>query len=143
MFIWLLDLFSLSKFTIKWLSEKTLPFYVDLFLFQSTRYNYSSEEKFGLIQTIAMIKGLQMLMLRMESVFMEAIRRNIYAELQDFVQVTLREPLRKAIKNKREVIRRWPIYFLIVIILLLLYNNIFLIISAKCAFVCARYIALR
>ena len=74
--------------------------------FQSTRYNYNSEEKFGLIQTIAMIKGLQMLMLRMESVFMDAIRRNIYAEVQDFVQVTLREPMRKAIKNKREVIRR-------------------------------------
>ena len=73
--------------------------------FQSTRYNYSSDEKFGLIEVIAMIKGLQMLILRMESVFMDAIRRNIYAELQDFVQVQLREPLRKAIKNKREVIR--------------------------------------
>ena len=34
-----------------------------------------------------MIKGLQVLMLRMEAVFMDSIRRNIYAELQDFVQV--------------------------------------------------------
>ena len=74
-------------------------------LFQSTRYNYSSEEKFALVEVIAMIKGLQLLMLRMESVFMDAIRRNMYAELQDFVQVQLREPLRKSIKNKREVIR--------------------------------------
>ncbi len=73
---------------------------------QSTRYNYDSDEKFGLVEVIAMIKGLQVLMLRMESVFMDAIRRNIYAELQDFVQVQLRDPLRKAIKNKREVIRR-------------------------------------
>jgi cytoplasmic FMR1 interacting protein len=54
---------------------------------QSTRYNYSGEEKFGLIEVLAMIKGLQVLMLRMEAVFMDAIRRNVYAELQDFVQV--------------------------------------------------------
>ena len=53
-----------------------------------------------------MIKGLQLLMLRMEAVFMDAIRRNMYAEMQDFVQVQLRDPMRKAIKNKREVIRR-------------------------------------
>jgi len=34
-----------------------------------------------------MIKSLQVLMLRMEAVFMDAIRRSIYAQLQDFVQV--------------------------------------------------------
>lgn len=54
-----------------------------------------------------MIKGLQVLMARMETVFIDAIRRNIYAELQDFVQLTLREPLRKAIKNKKDLIRRF------------------------------------
>lgn len=53
-----------------------------------------------------MIKGLQVLMARMETVFIDAIRRNIYAELQDFVQLALREPLRKAIKNKKDLIRR-------------------------------------
>ena len=74
--------------------------------FQSTRYNYSSDEKFALIEVIGMIKGLQVLMLRMEAVFMDAIRKNIYYELQDFVQCQLREPLRKAIKNKRDLIRR-------------------------------------
>ncbi|KAL5012104.1 hypothetical protein ScPMuIL_010655 [Solemya velum] len=41
----------------------------------------------------------------MESVFMDAIRRHIYAELQDFVQLTLREPLRKAIKRKSELVK--------------------------------------
>lgn len=54
-----------------------------------------------------MIKGLQVLMARMETVFNDAIRRHIYAELQDFVQVILREPLRKAIKNKKDLIRRY------------------------------------
>lgn len=73
---------------------------------QATRYNYTEEEKFALIEIIAMIKGLQVLMARMETVFADAIRRHVYAELQDFVQLTLREPLRKAIKNKRDLIRR-------------------------------------
>lgn len=54
-----------------------------------------------------MIKGLQVLMARMETVFTDAIRRNIYTELQHFVQVDLREPLRKAIKNKKDLIRRY------------------------------------
>ncbi|CAH0387884.1 unnamed protein product [Bemisia tabaci] len=72
---------------------------------RATRYNYMEEEKFALIEFIAMLKGLQVLMSRMETFFTEAIRRNTYAELQDFVQVILREPLRKAIKNKRDLIR--------------------------------------
>ncbi|XP_022901321.1 cytoplasmic FMR1-interacting protein [Onthophagus taurus] len=72
---------------------------------RATRYNYSDEEKLALIEVIAMIKGLQVLMARMETVFTDAIRRNIYAELQDFVQLGLREPLRKAIKNKKDLIR--------------------------------------
>lgn len=41
----------------------------------------------------------------METVFTDAIRRNIYQELQDFVQLQLREPLRKSIKNKKDLIR--------------------------------------
>jgi cytoplasmic FMR1 interacting protein len=73
---------------------------------RATRYNYTEEEKFALIEIIAMIKGLQVLMSRMETVFSEAIRRSIYAKLQSFVQVILREPLRKAVKNKKDLIRR-------------------------------------
>lgn len=54
---------------------------------------------------IIVLQGLQVLMARMETVFTDAIRRHIYAELQDFVQLVLREPLRKAIKNKKDLIR--------------------------------------
>lgn len=72
---------------------------------RATRYNYSSAEKYALIELVAMVKGLQVLMNRMEVVFVNAIRRAIYADLQDFVQLTLKEPLRKAIKNKKDVIR--------------------------------------
>lgn len=70
-----------------------------------TRYNYSDDEKSALIEIIAIVKGLQVLMQRMETVFLDAIGYSIYAELQDFVQKTLREPLRKAIKNKKDLVR--------------------------------------
>jgi len=72
---------------------------------RATRYNYSSDEKFALIEVTAMIKGLQVLMARMETVFTDSIRRSIYAELQDFVQLELRDPLRKATKGKKDLIR--------------------------------------
>ena len=46
-----------------------------------------------------------MLMARMETVFSDAVRRHLYAETQDFVQLVLRDPLRKAIKNKKDMVR--------------------------------------
>jgi cytoplasmic FMR1 interacting protein len=52
-----------------------------------------------------MIKGLQLLMARMESVFLDAIRRHIYADIQKFVQITVRDPLRKSVKKKHDVIK--------------------------------------
>jgi len=58
------------------------------------------------LQVMAMIKGLQVLMGRMESVFNHAIRHTIYSALQDFAQITLRDPLRQAIKKKKNVIQR-------------------------------------
>lgn len=73
---------------------------------QATRYNYTDDEKFALIEVIAMIKGLQVLMAKMETAFSDGIRRHIYSELQDFVQLTMREPLRKVIKNKKDLVRR-------------------------------------
>ncbi|CAH1268701.1 CYFIP1, partial [Branchiostoma lanceolatum] len=72
---------------------------------RATRYNYDTDEKFAFVEVIAMIKGLQLLMSRMESVFNEAIRRNIYADLQDFVQIVLREPLRQTVKKKKTLIK--------------------------------------
>nr|KAG5711988.1 hypothetical protein BaRGS_026429 [Batillaria attramentaria] len=56
-------------------------------LVKATRYNYSREEKFVLVEVIAMVKGLQLLMARMESVFLDAIRRHLYLQLQELVQL--------------------------------------------------------
>uniref|UniRef100_A0A5S6QGB0 Cytoplasmic FMR1-interacting protein n=1 Tax=Trichuris muris TaxID=70415 RepID=A0A5S6QGB0_TRIMR len=72
---------------------------------RATRYNYSSDEKVALIEMISMIKGLQVLMAKMETDFVTSIQRTIYVVSQELVQVTLREPLRKATKNKKELIR--------------------------------------
>ncbi|KRY60917.1 Cytoplasmic FMR1-interacting protein [Trichinella britovi] len=72
---------------------------------RATRYNYSSEEKFAIIEIISMVKGLQSLMGKMEAEFQLAIRKSVYYDTQEFVQITLREPLRKATKNKKELIR--------------------------------------
>lgn len=49
----------------------------------------------------------QVLMGRMESVFNQAIRNTIYAALQDFAQMTLREPLRQAVRKKKNVLIRY------------------------------------
>ena len=68
---------------------------------RATRYNYSSEEKYALVEVIGMIKGLSLLMHRMERHFSVGIRRHIYHLVQHFVQVTMRESLRRAVKNKK------------------------------------------
>ena len=48
-----------------------------------------------------MIKGLYGQMSRLEPVFSEAIRHSVHNEMQDFIQIGLREPLRKAVKSKK------------------------------------------
>ena len=68
---------------------------------QATRYNYSREEKYSLVEIIGMIKGLSLLMHRMEQHFAAGIRRHIYLVVQQFVQISIRESLRKVIKNKK------------------------------------------
>ena len=54
-----------------------------------------------LLQVIAMIKGLALLMQRMEKHFSQAIRRHIYVTVQEFVQVTIRDSIRLTTKKKK------------------------------------------
>lgn len=70
-----------------------------------TRYNYTSAEKFAMVEILAMLKSTQTFILRLEKVMSEGIARHIYVVLQHFVQRQLREPLRKAAKHKKEVIK--------------------------------------
>ncbi|XP_074650869.1 cytoplasmic FMR1-interacting protein 1-like [Tubulanus polymorphus] len=73
---------------------------------RATRYNYSDNEKQAMIELIAMIKGLQSKLHEHLAVFNQATKAAIFAELQDFVQLTLRDPLRKAVKGKKELLTR-------------------------------------
>lgn len=52
-------------------------------------------------QVIAMIKGLYGQIVRLEPMFSEVIKHNVHTEVQQFIQVNLREPLRKAVKSKK------------------------------------------
>lgn len=48
---------------------------------------------------------------------MDAIRRSIYADLQDFIQLSLREPLRKVVKKReKELVRRWVFSFFFIVV---------------------------
>ena len=70
---------------------------------RATKYNYNSQEKVALIEVISMIKGLQTLMYRLENVFKEAINLTTYSELQTFVQIDLRDMIRKATSRKKDL----------------------------------------
>ena len=59
-----------------------------------------------MIEVITKIKSLQELVTKSQVRLGDAIRRHIYMTLQQFVQVDLREPLRKATKHRKEVIQR-------------------------------------
>ena len=68
---------------------------------RATGLNYESAEKNALIEIIGMIKGVQSLMHNMEHLFSSAICSFIYRKIQYFVQIELREPIRKCIKKKK------------------------------------------
>lgn len=70
---------------------------------RATKYNYNSQEKVALIEVISMIKGLQSLMNRLENAFKEAINLTTYNELQTFVQLEIRDMIRKAASRKKDL----------------------------------------
>ncbi|CAF1321084.1 unnamed protein product, partial [Didymodactylos carnosus] len=72
---------------------------------RATRYNYNSQEKFAIVEILSLIKGLQLLMSRMSETFHEAICSTTYNELQTFVQIQIRDILKKVTQKKRELTR--------------------------------------
>ena len=67
---------------------------------RAVRYNYDSNEKFALIELIAMLKSLAALMLREDAMLGPIIRASIHDELQQFVQIEMRDMVRHTAKNK-------------------------------------------
>jgi cytoplasmic FMR1 interacting protein len=69
------------------------------------RYNYKAEEKFALVEFIAMIKGLSAVMLREDGLLSPIMRNCIHDELQEFIQIGLRDIIRSATKKKKKEVR--------------------------------------
>ncbi|KAL0491851.1 Rac-binding component of scar regulatory complex [Acrasis kona] len=67
------------------------------------RFNYTAEERAALVDTIAIIKGLEGIMLKYTSLLAPLIRRQIHVELQEFAQVTLFDMLARTKEKKRPV----------------------------------------
>jgi len=67
------------------------------------RYNYNEAERFALVEIIAMIKSLAGRMLKEDSLLAPILRRQIHDELQEFVQLSLREMIYNTTKKKRPI----------------------------------------
>jgi cytoplasmic FMR1 interacting protein len=65
------------------------------------RYNYTEAERVALIEFVAFIKGLAGVMLRHDGLLSPIIRLCIHAELQEFVQIQLRDMIAYASKKKK------------------------------------------
>ena len=73
---------------------------------RATRYNYSSQEKFAMVEILSLIKGLQLQMGRMSETFQEAICSTTYNELQSFIQIYIRDMIKKVTQKKRDLTKR-------------------------------------
>ena len=69
------------------------------------RYNYKQEEKFALIEFIAMLKGVSSLLLREDGVLTPIVHSCVHDELQEFIQVGLREAIRSVTSKKKKEMR--------------------------------------
>ena len=63
------------------------------------KYNYTSEERYALVEFIAMIKGLASLFMRYDALLTPVVKRAIHHELQEFVQISLRYVLQGRFLN--------------------------------------------
>ncbi|CAF0766751.1 unnamed protein product [Rotaria sordida] len=70
---------------------------------RATRYNYSSQEKFAMVEILSLIKGLQLQMNRLNETFYEAICSTTYIELQTFIQIHIRDMIKKVTQKKRDL----------------------------------------
>eukprot|EP00808_Paulinella_micropora_P032344 g67638.t1 len=70
----------------------------------ATKFNYSGEELYALIDVIGLLKGLGGLLLKNEILLVPLLRRAVHDMLQVFLQKEVARPLRKAFKrNRKEV----------------------------------------
>jgi hypothetical protein len=73
------------------------------------RFNYKPDEKVALIEFIGMIKGLANAMIKEDGLLAPIIRNCIHDEVQEYVQIGLRDLVRVATKKKKKDIRGYRV----------------------------------
>lgn len=63
--------------------------------------NYNNEERYALVEVLAMIKGVLVVMLGADTLLAPIIRRHIHDQLQEFIQHELRELMAKTMKSTK------------------------------------------
>lgn len=59
-----------------------------------------------MVEILSLIKGLQLQMSRMSETFQEAISSTAYHELQSFIQIHIRDMIKKVTQKKRDLTKR-------------------------------------
>jgi cytoplasmic FMR1 interacting protein len=67
---------------------------------KAAKYNYNAEEKTAFIEMIAMIKDVSKTLWQMQIRIDKIVRRDMYREIQTFIQITLRDAIRHSVKKK-------------------------------------------
>eukprot|EP00039_Didymoeca_costata_P002102 m.57505 g.57505 ORF g.57505 m.57505 type:complete len:1269 (-) comp11113_c1_seq1:133-3939(-) len=73
---------------------------------KAAKYNYTNQEKTALIELIAMIKDVSRILWQMKIPLGDAVRRDMHRDVQEFVQVTIRDALRHAAKKKKKQVQQ-------------------------------------
>eukprot|EP00040_Diaphanoeca_grandis_P031270 m.186745 g.186745 ORF g.186745 m.186745 type:complete len:1253 (-) comp32277_c0_seq1:190-3948(-) len=68
---------------------------------KAAKFNYTPEEKTAFIQMVAMIKDISRVLWQMQIRINRDVRHDMYREVQEFIQKTLREPIRHAVKKNK------------------------------------------
>ncbi len=63
--------------------------------------NYNKEERYALVEVLAMIKGVLVVMLDSDTLLAPIVRRHIHDQLQEFIQHELRELMAKTMKSTK------------------------------------------
>lgn len=71
------------------------------------RHNFTSDEKFALVEFISMIKGLAGVMSKEDGVLSPIINLCIHDEIQEFIQIGLRDLIRHVTKKKKKEARKY------------------------------------
>jgi cytoplasmic FMR1 interacting protein len=68
---------------------------------RAIKLNYNKEERYALVEVLAMIKGVLVVMLGADTLLAPIIRRHIHDQLQEFIQHELRELMAKTMKSTK------------------------------------------